>query len=143
MLENPATNVQSSPKATNEQTTHITLIPTMQRMPHYSSMPSLPTAEAALGIDLGTTKSCVAVFRKGMVEIIPNEQGNRITPSCAAFSDSLGFLVGEAAMSQLSKNPNNTMCGKFCGDERSFTPTNNITFSDIQFCTPLLILIQL
>lgn len=84
----------------------------MRRMPQYASMPSIPTAETAIGIDLGTTKSCVAVFRHGKVEIIPNEQGNRTTPSYVAFSDS-GFFVGDAAKSQLSKNPNNTIYGKF------------------------------
>ncbi|CAF1456360.1 unnamed protein product [Rotaria sordida] len=62
----------------------------------------------AIGIDFGTTYSCVAVFQHGKVEIIPNEEGNRTTPSYVAFTDN-GRLIGETAKNQVAMNPNNTV----------------------------------
>jgi molecular chaperone DnaK (HSP70) len=62
----------------------------------------------AIGIDLGTTFSCVGVWKDNKVEIIVNEQGNRTTPSWIAFTDT-ERLVGESAKNQFSRNPTNTV----------------------------------
>lgn len=62
-----------------------------------------------IGIDLGTTYSCVGIFKKGRVEIIANDQGNRITPSYVSFTPDGERLVGEAAKNQASLNPTNTV----------------------------------
>ena len=64
--------------------------------------------DLAVGIDLGTTNSCLAILRNNKVEIIPNEEGENLTPSIVSFTDE-GQFVGENTFNQLIKNPKNTI----------------------------------
>jgi len=62
-----------------------------------------------IGIDLGTTYSCVGVFQSGRVEIIPNDQGNRITPSYVSWDNAGERFIGDAAKNQATVNPEQTV----------------------------------
>ncbi|XP_072494078.1 heat shock cognate 71 kDa protein-like [Notamacropus eugenii] len=64
--------------------------------------------EPTVGIDLGTTYTCVRVFQHGKVEIIANDQGNRTTPSYVTFTDT-EHLISDAAKNQVAMNPTNTV----------------------------------
>ena len=66
----------------------------------------------AIGIDLGTTHSCVGVFQHGKVKIIANDQRNLTTPSYVAFTKT-ERLIGDAAKNQAAENPSNTIFGEF------------------------------
>ena len=94
---------------------------------------------SAIGIDLGTTYSCVGIFMNDHVEIIPNDQGNRTTPSYVAFDEN-ERMVGESAKNQLSRNPRNTIfdakrfIGKYFNDSSVKQDMNHVTFDVV--CDP-------
>ena len=75
--------------------------------------------KAIIGIDLGTTYSCVAIWDNGSPEILANDQGNRTTPSMVAFSDT-ERLLGDAAKNQAAVNPTNTIFDSKRSIGRSF-----------------------
>ena len=67
------------------------------------------SGEKIIGIDLGTTNSCVAVMEGGEIKVIPNQEGYPTTPSVVAFTDKGDILVGEPAKRQAVTNPKNTI----------------------------------
>ena len=83
----------------------------------------------AIGIDLGTTYSCVGIWQNDRVEIIANDQGNRTTPSFVAFTDN-ERLVGDSAKNQAAINPTNTVFDAKRLIGRNFSDTT--TQSDIK-----------
>jgi heat shock protein 1/8 len=110
--------------------------------PHRNSKTTMATHNEAfvtnaIGIDLGTTYSCVGCWRHGQVEIISNDQGNRTTPSYVAFTDT-ERLVGEPAKTQVSMNPSNTvfdakrLMGRKFSDEAVQSDLRHLPFTVIQ-----------
>ena len=90
--------------------------------------------KVAIGIDLGTVNSCVGVFVNGKIEIIANDQGNRITPSMIAFNDT-ERLVGDSARNQASSNSKNTvydakrLIGRKFSDQVVKDEINNLSYT--------------
>ena len=90
----------------------------------------------AIGIDLGTTYSCVGVWRDNRCEIIANEQGNRTTPSYVAFNDN-ERLIGDGAKNQAAMNPGNTvydakrLIGRDFNDQVTQTEIQNLSYNVI------------
>ncbi|PWN18283.1 heat shock protein 70 [Microstroma glucosiphilum] len=93
---------------------------------------------SVIGIDLGTTYSCVGIQRQGRVEIITNDQGNRITPSYVAFTPEDERLIGDAAKNQAAQNPENTifdakrLIGRKWGDKDVTKDAKNFPFDLVE-----------
>ncbi|MBD66745.1 MAG: molecular chaperone DnaK [Halobacteriovoraceae bacterium] len=84
-----------------------------------------------IGIDLGTTNSCVSVFENGKYKIIPNSEGNNTTPSVVAFNDKGEVLVGQVAKRQAVTNPNKTLYGIKRLIGRKFTDKESKEFAEV------------
>jgi molecular chaperone DnaK len=81
-------------------------------------------AAKAIGIDLGTTNSCVAIMERGQARVIANAEGMRTTPSIVAFTPSNEILVGQPAKRQAVTNPENTIFAikRLIGPRSSYHP---------------------
>ncbi|CAF1484176.1 unnamed protein product, partial [Adineta steineri] len=92
-----------------------------------------------IGIDLGTSYSSVGIFKHGRVEIIPNDEGSRITPSYVAFTAEGERLIGDAAKNQLTSNPENTifdvkrLIGREFNDPSIQSDIKNLPFNVINY----------
>ena len=93
---------------------------------------------ASIGIDLGTTNSCVSMYKNGKAEIFVNESGNKTTPSVVSFSNDSEPIIGDAAKLQLPINPENTiydskrMIGRTFTDEKTQKDIKNWPFTVIK-----------
>ena len=88
----------------------ILIPPVTKAVPLFETDDSDGTSGPIVGIDLGTTYSCVGVYRNGKVDILTNDQGNRITPSYVAFDPQTGRrLTGDAAKNQATLHPEHTI----------------------------------
>src|SRR6187399_2180946 len=83
--------------------------PLLLQAPFHTRTDTMAIQERIIGIDLGTTNSVVSIMEGGEVKVIPNQEGNRLTPSVVAFTTKGDVLVGDPAKRQAVTNPQNTI----------------------------------